>query len=76
MPVLYPDGPGICEHYAVQATTLKRRATPIGANDLWIACHALAMGATVVSHNVPGGGAATSGLGHLNPPCTASQGRC
>jgi len=52
MPVLYPDGPGICEHYAVQATTLKRRATPIGANDLWIACHALAMGATVVSHNV------------------------
>lgn len=42
----------ICEHYAVQATALKRRATPIGANDLWIACHALAIGATVVSHNV------------------------
>ena len=38
-PVLYPQGPGICEHYAVQATALKRRATPIGANDLWIACH-------------------------------------
>jgi len=38
VPVLYPDGPGICEHYAVQATALKRRATPIGA--------------TVVSHNV------------------------
>lgn len=52
VPVLYPDGPGICEHYAVQATALKRRATPIGANDLWIACHALAIGATVVSHNV------------------------
>ena len=52
VPVLFPDGPGICEHYAVQATALKRRATPIGANDLWIACHALAMGATVVSHNV------------------------
>ncbi len=52
VPVLYPDGPGICEHYAVQATALTRRATPIGANDLWIACHALAIGATVVSHNV------------------------
>lgn len=50
--VLYPDGTGICEHYAVQATALQRRATPIGANDLWIACHALAIGATVVSHNV------------------------
>lgn len=52
VPVLFPDGPGICEHYAVQATALNRRATPIGANDLWIACHALAIGATVVSHNV------------------------
>jgi tRNA(fMet)-specific endonuclease VapC len=38
VPVLYPQGPGICEHYAVQATALKHRATPIGA--------------TVVSHNV------------------------
>ncbi|MGB5136402.1 MAG: type II toxin-antitoxin system VapC family toxin [Prochlorococcaceae cyanobacterium] len=52
VPVLYPQGPGICEHYAVQATALKRRATPIGANALWIACHALAIGAVVVSHNV------------------------
>jgi tRNA(fMet)-specific endonuclease VapC len=52
VPVLFPDGPGICEHYAVQATALKRRATPIGANDLWVACHALAIGATVVSQNV------------------------
>jgi tRNA(fMet)-specific endonuclease VapC len=50
--VLYPQGQGICEHYAVQATALKRRATPIGANDLWIACHALSIGATLVSHNV------------------------
>lgn len=52
VPVLYPQGPGICEHYAAQATALKRRAIPIGANDLWVACHALAIGATVVSHNV------------------------
>ncbi|WP_185465814.1 MULTISPECIES: PIN domain-containing protein [unclassified Synechococcus] len=36
-PVLYPQGPGICEHYAIQATALKRRATPIGAHDLWAA---------------------------------------
>lgn len=52
VPVLYPEGPQICRHYAVQATALKRRGTPIGANDLWIACHALALGATLVSHNV------------------------
>jgi tRNA(fMet)-specific endonuclease VapC len=52
VPVLYPEGPQICRHYAVQATALKRRGTPIGANDLWIACHALALDATLVSHNV------------------------
>lgn len=52
VPVLYPEGPRICRHYAVQATALKRRGTPIGANDLWIACHALALSATLVSHNV------------------------
>jgi len=52
VPVLYPEGPKICRHYAVQATALKRRSTPIGANDLWIACHALALDATLVSHNV------------------------
>jgi len=52
VPVLTPEGPEICRHYAYQATALKRRGTPIGANDLWIACHALALGATLVSHNV------------------------
>ena len=52
VPVLYPEGPAICRHYAQQATALRRRGTPIGANDLWIACHALAIGATLVSHNV------------------------
>lgn len=52
VPVLYPEGPGICRHYAEQATALKRQGTPIGANDLWIACHALALGATLVTHNV------------------------
>ena len=52
VPVLYPEGPAICRHYAQQATALRRRGTPIGANDLWIACHALAIGATLVSHNL------------------------
>ncbi len=52
VPVLYPEGPAICRHYALQATALKRRGTPIGANDLWIACHALVLDATLVSHNV------------------------
>lgn len=52
VPVLYPEGPGICRHYAEQATALKRQGTPIGANDLWIACHALALGSTLVTHNV------------------------
>jgi tRNA(fMet)-specific endonuclease VapC len=52
VPVLYPDGPSICRHYAAQAAALKRQATPIGGNDLWIAAHALALGATLVSHNV------------------------
>jgi tRNA(fMet)-specific endonuclease VapC len=52
VPVLYPDGPEICRHYALQASALKRQATPIGGKDLWIACHALSLGATLVSHNV------------------------
>lgn len=52
VPVLVPEGPAICRHYAVQATALKRRGTPIGANDLWIACHALTLEATLVTHNL------------------------
>jgi tRNA(fMet)-specific endonuclease VapC len=49
--VLYPAGPAICEHYAEQFTRLKDAGTPIGANDLWIACHALAESATLVTPN-------------------------
>lgn len=52
IPVSYPAGPSICRHYAEQATRLKDRGTPIGANDLWIACHALADNATLVTHHV------------------------
>ena len=50
--VLYPTGPAICQHYAEEFTRLKDAGTPIGANDLWIACHALAERATLVTHNV------------------------
>ena len=49
--VLYPSGPAICQHYAQQFTQLKDAGTPIGANDLWMACHALAERATLVTHN-------------------------
>lgn len=52
VPVLYPSGPAICHHYAEQFTRLRGAGTPIGANDLWIACHALAERATLVTHNV------------------------
>ncbi|OBS30803.1 ribonuclease VapC [Tepidimonas fonticaldi] len=50
--VLYPRGPAICRHYAEQSTRLRQAGTPIGANDLWIACHALAEDATLVTHNM------------------------
>ena len=49
--VIYPAGPAICRHYAEQFTRLKGAGTAIGANDLWIACHALAEDATLVTHN-------------------------
>lgn len=49
--VLYPAGPAICQHYAEQFMRLKDAGTPIGANDLWIACHALAEGAMLVTNN-------------------------
>ncbi len=49
--VIYPTGAAICRHYAEQSTRLKEAGTPIGANDLWIACHGLAEDATLVTHN-------------------------
>lgn len=51
VPVRYPEGPAICQAYAEEYTRLKAAGTPIGANDLWIACHALAEGAVVVTNN-------------------------
>ena len=50
--VAYQRSSAISEHYAVQATALKASGTPIGNNDLWIACHALAENATLVTNNV------------------------
>ena len=37
---------------ARHATRLKTAGTPIGGNDLWIACHALAEKAILVTNNV------------------------
>lgn len=52
IPVEYALDAKICQHYALLFTQLKEAGTPIGANDLWIACHALAMDATLVTNNV------------------------
>jgi tRNA(fMet)-specific endonuclease VapC len=51
IPVRYAVDRAICEHYAAQFTRLRAAGTPIGANDLWIACHALADGSTLVTNN-------------------------
>jgi tRNA(fMet)-specific endonuclease VapC len=50
--VLYPSTASICRHYAEHATRLKLAGTPIGGNDLWIASHALALSATLVTNNL------------------------
>lgn len=49
--VLYPDEK-ICEYYGKWSSELKKQGTPIGNNDLWIASHALSLGAVLVTHNV------------------------
>ncbi len=51
VPVHYHAGPALCAHYARHAARLQGAGTPIGANDLWIACHALAEGCVLVSNN-------------------------
>jgi tRNA(fMet)-specific endonuclease VapC len=50
--VRYDVHRSVCEHYAVQFTRLRAVGTPIGANDLWIACHALADDCTLVTNNM------------------------
>ena len=51
IPVQYAVDHHLCVHYAAQFTRLRTAGTPIGANDLWIACHALAQDAVLVTHN-------------------------
>jgi tRNA(fMet)-specific endonuclease VapC len=52
VPVHYQLDAGTCQHYARQSTRLRDAGTPIGANDLWIACHALSLGCVLVSNNL------------------------
>ncbi|MFN3397819.1 MAG: PIN domain-containing protein [Sulfurimicrobium sp.] len=40
------------KHYGRIRAQLERDGTPIGANDLWIAAQALALGAVAVTDNV------------------------
>ena len=51
VPVNYQASPALCAHYARHAVRLKEAGTPIGGNDLWIACHALALDCVLVSNN-------------------------
>ncbi len=51
VPVVFPSGPAVCQHYAAHAARLKALGRPIGGNDLWIASHALAEGATLVTND-------------------------
>ena len=51
VPVRYGVHRLLCEHYAAQFTRLRAAGTPIGANNLWIACHALADDCILVTNN-------------------------
>lgn len=50
--VVLPMGAGSDAHYGHVRADLERRGLPIGANDLFIAAHALSLGATLVTDNV------------------------
>lgn len=52
IPVDFIADRSMCQHYAEQFLRLKEAGTPIGANDLWIACHALAQSCVLVTNNV------------------------
>jgi tRNA(fMet)-specific endonuclease VapC len=52
VPVLYDIDQRLCDHYARHSALLKAQGTPIGGNDLWIACHALSEDATLVTNNL------------------------
>jgi len=48
---LLPLEPPADQIHAEIRTQLRKAGTPIGANDLWIAAHALALGCTLVTAN-------------------------
>ncbi len=52
IPVDFMADRSMCQYYAEQFPRLKEAGTPIGANDLWIACQALALGCVLVTNNV------------------------
>lgn len=52
IPVEYALDAKISQHYAAQFIQLKEAGIPIGANDLWMACHALATESTLVTNNM------------------------
>jgi tRNA(fMet)-specific endonuclease VapC len=52
IPVVFGTNRQFCLAYAEHFTRLKAAGTQIGGNDLWIACHALAENATLVTNNV------------------------
>ena len=52
VPVLYDADAALCAHHAHHAAKLQSLGTPIGANDLWIACHALAQECVLVTNNL------------------------
>jgi tRNA(fMet)-specific endonuclease VapC len=51
IPVFFAASESLCQHYATQFARLKKAGALIGANDLWIACHALAESAILVTNN-------------------------
>jgi tRNA(fMet)-specific endonuclease VapC len=51
VPVL-PLGPDVADIYGNIRVSLERAGKPIGANDLWIAAHALSLDAIMVTDNV------------------------
>jgi tRNA(fMet)-specific endonuclease VapC len=52
VPVFFDTHKALCRHYAAQANRLHTAGTPIGGNDLWIACHALMLDAILVTNNL------------------------
>jgi tRNA(fMet)-specific endonuclease VapC len=43
--------PGVAGHYGKIRSTLEKKGTPIGGNDLWLAAHALAENLVLVTNN-------------------------